>query len=312
MKINNLLESITAASSPENATNSAPKMGRSDKFLEDQVEESTTSGCVASVAAPVGKMQRRGKGSIFSGIKTSDKFPNSKVVKEGAYEDGVRDGIRGEANPRASSIYGPESGEYSRGYEDGLVKGKDQAQANIDSYNAKLAPYKEIPTDELKQMLRDIRKRSDEIQAIYDKYRGASRFSDSAPPNNEELRAEGKKNNEAWQAIHQELFQRGVPNDQRLEEADEWEEEGDKFQRFLAYAQKQLKEADPAQRISLARRLSVWQVKHFGPENNQSYNPNTGAAIQGNSNQSNLRNHQSSKRSNFQFNCCLNPISSAS
>jgi len=242
----------------------------------------STSASVASVSQPLGRVKRRGKGSMLQGIKTSDKFPNSVSVKEGAYEDGVNDGIRGEANPRASSIYGPESGEYSRGYKDGLVKGKEQQQANVSAYQAKLAPYKEIPTDKLKQMLRDIRKRSDEIQAIFNKYKGASLFGGDAPPNTEELRAEGKKNNEAWQAIHQELFQRGVPNDQRLEEADEWEEEGDKFQRFLAYAQKQLEAADPAQRISLARRLSMWQVKHFGPENNQSYNPNTGAAIQGN------------------------------
>ena len=222
MKINNLLEGITAASSPENATSPAPKFGRSDKFLEEkeeQVEECTTSGSVASVASPVGGMQRRGKGSIFAGIKTSSKYPNSKVVKEGAYEDGVRDGIQGQANPRASSIYGPESSEYSRGYEDGLVKGKEQSQANVSAYQASLAPYKEIPTDELKQMLRDIRKRTDARQSIYDKYRGSSRFSDSLPPNSEELKQEHKKDHAAWQAIHQELFQRGVSNDQRVAES---------------------------------------------------------------------------------------------
>ena len=84
MKITSLLqEGITAASSPENATNSAPQMGRSEKFLEDQIDETTSSGSVASVATPVGGMQRRGKGSIFSGIKTSSKFPNSQAVKEG-------------------------------------------------------------------------------------------------------------------------------------------------------------------------------------------------------------------------------------
>jgi TonB family protein len=88
MKINNLLESITTASSPENATNSAPTMGRSDKFLEDEHLEETSagatgSGSVASVASPVGGTQRRGKGSMFQGIKTSEKYPNSKAVKEG-------------------------------------------------------------------------------------------------------------------------------------------------------------------------------------------------------------------------------------
>jgi len=92
MKINNLLESITPASSPENATNSAPTMGRSDKFLEDeQLEETsagaTGSGSVASVSSPVGGMQRRGKGSMFAGIKTSSKFPNSQAVKEAQLDE---------------------------------------------------------------------------------------------------------------------------------------------------------------------------------------------------------------------------------
>ena len=89
MKINSLLET-TASSDPANATSSAPKMGRSDKFLEEKdetVEESTTSGSVASVDAPVGTMQRRGKGSMFAGIKTSSKYPNSKSVKEGFSDD---------------------------------------------------------------------------------------------------------------------------------------------------------------------------------------------------------------------------------
>ena len=84
MKINSLLES-TVASDPANATSSAPTMGRSDKFLEEKdetVEECTSSGSVASVDSPIGGMQRRGKGSMFAGIKTSDKFPNSKAVKE--------------------------------------------------------------------------------------------------------------------------------------------------------------------------------------------------------------------------------------
>ncbi len=93
MKINSLLqEGITAASSPENATNSAPKIGRSDKFLEDAKLEETSagatgSGSVASVSSPVGGVQRRAKGSIFSGIKTSEKFPNSKAVKEAQLDE---------------------------------------------------------------------------------------------------------------------------------------------------------------------------------------------------------------------------------
>jgi hypothetical protein len=77
MKISHLQET-TVASMPRNDSQ-APKFGRSDKFLETSAG-ATGSGSVASVSQPVGGMQRRGKGSIFSGIKTSKKFPNT--VKE--------------------------------------------------------------------------------------------------------------------------------------------------------------------------------------------------------------------------------------
>ena len=76
MKINSLLESQTVSSAISNTTTSAPVFGRD----EDRLEETTTSGCMGSVANPVGKV--RSRGSIFSGINTSEKFPNSKPVKE--------------------------------------------------------------------------------------------------------------------------------------------------------------------------------------------------------------------------------------
>ena len=88
MQINSLLENIaTISSSPDNTTSSAPKFGRSDKFLEDdKVDESScgtsTAGGIASVPSSMGGMQRRSKGSMFTGIKTSSKFPNSIAVKE--------------------------------------------------------------------------------------------------------------------------------------------------------------------------------------------------------------------------------------
>lgn len=52
------------------------------KNYKEQVGESTTSGSVASVAAPLGGVQKRGQGSMFAGIKTSKKFPNSEGVAE--------------------------------------------------------------------------------------------------------------------------------------------------------------------------------------------------------------------------------------
>jgi len=80
MKINQVLESMTPSSSTANTGGGqAPTFGRSDKFLEDELKETTSSGAIATVAAPIGKMQKRGGGSMFKGIKTSKKFVNSPV-----------------------------------------------------------------------------------------------------------------------------------------------------------------------------------------------------------------------------------------
>jgi len=83
MKIKTLLETTTPSSTPiGNNPSSAPKFGRNPEVLEDdKIEETTTSGAVATVSQPVGSLQKRG-GNIFSGIKTSKKFPNSIAVKE--------------------------------------------------------------------------------------------------------------------------------------------------------------------------------------------------------------------------------------
>jgi hypothetical protein len=88
MKISHLSETnSTPTSGPDQMAGSqAPKMGRSNKFLEEKeeetVEECTTSGSVASVSAPIGGMNRRGKGSMLKGINTSSKYANSAAVKE--------------------------------------------------------------------------------------------------------------------------------------------------------------------------------------------------------------------------------------
>jgi hypothetical protein len=91
MKISHLQEG-TVAGDPGITQNAgdAPRFGRNPTVLEkekktDKVEE-TTAGCVATVAAPIGKMNKRSN-SIFSGIKTSKKYANSS--KAGIYEDEI-------------------------------------------------------------------------------------------------------------------------------------------------------------------------------------------------------------------------------
>lgn len=147
-------------------------------------------------------------------------------VKEGAYEDGVSDGIRGTPNRRASSIYGPSTGEYDRGYQVGLQKGKEQQQARLAQAQQDSAPYEKMSDEELIQLRKDIQQRSTERQKIYSKLRGADFSFDPKrhlPANDAELKAQHAKDNKAWHIINQVLQQRGV-NINKLGES-----EGSKF-----------------------------------------------------------------------------------
>jgi len=90
MKISSLFEMTTTISSPSGLqSQQAPKFGRDPNVLEDEKIEETTAGSIASVAQPVGGMQRRGKGSMFQGISSSEKFPNSRKagIKEKALSE---------------------------------------------------------------------------------------------------------------------------------------------------------------------------------------------------------------------------------
>jgi len=88
MKISHLQEGSVAGDPgiTQNAGD-APHFGRNPRVLEksEKVEE-TTAGCVATIAQPIGKTQKRSN-SIFSGIKTSKKYANSS--KAGIYEDEI-------------------------------------------------------------------------------------------------------------------------------------------------------------------------------------------------------------------------------
>jgi hypothetical protein len=89
MRINSLLENVTPSSSPAGLqSQQAPKFGRDPNVLEDDKLDETTagatgSGAVASVSQPMGTIQKRkGSGALLRGISTSEKYPNSKAVKE--------------------------------------------------------------------------------------------------------------------------------------------------------------------------------------------------------------------------------------
>ena len=90
MKITTLLETNTTPSSDPAGQQSqqAPKFGRDPNVLEDEQLDEMTAGATGSGSVATGEptnmgVQRRGKGSMLQGIKTSKKFPNSAAVKEG-------------------------------------------------------------------------------------------------------------------------------------------------------------------------------------------------------------------------------------
>ena len=89
MRISTLLETNTTPSSDPAANQSeqAPKFGRDPHVLEDEQLDETTAGSIATGEPANMGVQRRGKGSIFQGVKTSKKFANSASVKEGVAED---------------------------------------------------------------------------------------------------------------------------------------------------------------------------------------------------------------------------------
>lgn len=70
-------------------------------------------------------------------------------MNEGAYEDGVADGKRGYRNPRASSIYGPGSGDYSRGLADGQKQAEKDREERRKQRKAEEAPYEKMSAEEL-------------------------------------------------------------------------------------------------------------------------------------------------------------------
>lgn len=89
MKITTLLETMTTPTSDPvgNQSQQAPKFGRDPYVLEDDEKlDETTSGAISTGEPTNLGVQRRGRGSMLQGIKTSKKFPNSEAVKEGVAE----------------------------------------------------------------------------------------------------------------------------------------------------------------------------------------------------------------------------------
>ena len=145
------------------------------------------------------------------------------LLNEGAYEEGFSDGMNGREDPRASSIYGPDSEKYRSGFSAGLKKREEERQARIQAYQDSIQPYLDIPTDELEQRKQAAIDRSNDIRDIYNKLRGSDYSFDPKrhiPPNNEELSAEFKRLHNEIQAIHQVLYQRQRESMKETKEAD--------------------------------------------------------------------------------------------
>jgi hypothetical protein len=79
------------------------------------------------------------------------------IVVESAYEDGINDGKRGHRNPRASSIYGPSSDHYEKGYQHGVVLGKKEGEKNARRYDEWLKPFLHLSNKELHDLAEKFR-----------------------------------------------------------------------------------------------------------------------------------------------------------
>jgi len=88
MKISHLQENLTPASAPS-APVPGPKFGRSDEMLESDTGSSASTTTAGAITTRTGE-QRKGKKSIFQGIKNAGGFANSRkagIVGEGAINE---------------------------------------------------------------------------------------------------------------------------------------------------------------------------------------------------------------------------------
>lgn len=114
---------------------------------------------------------------------------NVGMTESRAYDDGVADGSRGKKNPRASSIYGPNTNEYEAGFAKGTTqpgqsatktKPTTTAPANaeqlLQDLTRKITAQKDVDTKTKVQMRRDGKYglddwRSTEMNALLKQYR---------------------------------------------------------------------------------------------------------------------------------------------
>ena len=94
MKISHLQENLTPSSAPS-ASVPGPKFGRSDEMLESGTVSSASTTTAGVIATGTGE-QRKGKKSIFQGIKNAGGFANSR--KAGISEDAINEDDLSEEN----------------------------------------------------------------------------------------------------------------------------------------------------------------------------------------------------------------------
>lgn len=161
MKISNLTETMATPSSMVAPGQPGAKFGRSDEMLESDVGTSV-AGNIATVSAPMGKMQRRGQGSMFQGIKTSSKFANSR--KAGIKEDAVNEDELSEEQLRAKQKR-----------EENFKKAKDRELGN--KPKARDIQVNELSTEKLAQYKTAASKQASSSDKAGDYKRADKRFS---------------------------------------------------------------------------------------------------------------------------------------
>ena len=132
----------------------------------------------------------------------------NEIFTESAYNDGVRDGRRGRVDPRASSKYGPQAGDYQAGYSAGEKQAKADGEKKQADYDKKRAPFQAMTDDELVQRRDQVLARRREIEQDVKRRSMPGGATANSPA---EIKAEYKQLASEFQMIALELQSRDLP-----------------------------------------------------------------------------------------------------
>ena len=88
----------------------------------------------------------------------------NEIINEGAYEQGLSDGKRGRVDPRASSKYGPQAGDYHAGYFAGEKQAKADNEKKQSAHVKAQEPFQAMSDEDLQARMTEIEARREDIR----------------------------------------------------------------------------------------------------------------------------------------------------